>query len=101
MNIQQLDAKIVSITQVRRDIDVLNRILEKEDEAIVMKNQKIMFIAIKPEKYSTNKEASRKEKITSAMKVMESLRARYKSDRELATSYIVKMRDERVKKWKK
>ena len=42
-----------------------------------------------------------KEKITSAMKVMESLRARYKSDRELATSYIVKMRDERVKKWKK
>ncbi len=101
MNIQQLDAKIVSITQVRRDIDVLNRILEKEDEAVVMKNQKIMFIAVKPEKYKTVKETSRKERITSAMKVMESLRSKYKSDKELASSYIVKMRDERAKKWKK
>ncbi len=101
MDITQLDPKIVSITQVRRDIDVLNRILEKEDEAIVMKNQKIMFIAIKPERYDQVKASTRKERIEKAMKFMELMRAKHKSDKELASDYIIKMRDERVKKWKK
>lgn len=101
MNIQELDQKIISITQVRRDIDVLNRILEKEDEAIVMKNQKVMFIAVKPEKYDQVKESTRKERIQKAMKFMESMRSKYKSDKELASDYIIKMRDERIKKWKK
>ena len=101
MNIQQLDQKIISITQVRRDIDVLNRILEKEKEAVVMKNQKIMFIAVKPEKYNQIKESTRKERIGKAMKVMESLRSKYKFSGNYVSDYIIKMRDERVKKWKK
>lgn len=101
MDIQQLDPKIVTITQVRRDIDVLMRILEQQEEAIVMKNHKIYFIALKPERYNQVKASTREERIESAMKVMESLRAKHKSNKELASSYVVKMRDERVKKWKK
>lgn len=101
MDIQQFNSKIVSITQVRRDIDVLNRILEKEDEAVVMKNQKVMFIAVKPERYKKVKESIKSGKFEKAMKVMESLRKKYKAKTELASDYVVKMREERVKKWKK
>ena len=54
MDIQQFNSKIVSITQVRRDIDVLNKILDKEQEAVVIKNQKVLFIAVKPDKYHQN-----------------------------------------------
>ena len=101
MDIQQFNSKIVSITQVRRDIDILNKILDKEQEAVVMKNQKVMFIAVKPERYKTVKESIRSGKFEKAMKVMESLRKKYKAKTESASDYIVKMRDERVKKWKK
>ncbi|OGK25504.1 hypothetical protein A3A46_02770 [Candidatus Roizmanbacteria bacterium RIFCSPLOWO2_01_FULL_37_13] len=101
MNIQQLDQKIVSITQVRRDIDVLNRILEKEQEAVVMKNQKILFIAVKPDKYNQMKSTTRKERIESALKFMDASRKKYKFSGNYVSDYIVKMRDERVKKWKK
>lgn len=101
MNIQQFDSKIVSITQVRRDIGVLNRILEKEGMAVVMKNQKVMFIATKPEKYKQVKTYRRKEGLEKVSKFMDAMRAKYKSDKELASDYIIKMRDERVKKWKK
>lgn len=99
MNIQQLDAKIVSITQVRRHIDVLNRILEREDEAVVMKNQKVMFIAVKPEKYKAKNENTRQQRIEEAMKFMESMRKKHKFSKEVVSSYVVKMRDERAKKW--
>lgn len=101
MNIQQLDTKIISITQVRRDIDVLNRILEREDEAVVMKNQKVMFIAVKPEKYNQVKSSTRKERLEKVSKFMDASRAKYKFSGNYVSDYIVKMRDERVEKWKK
>ncbi|MBI2641787.1 hypothetical protein HYW87_04330 [Candidatus Roizmanbacteria bacterium] len=101
MNINQLDPKIVSITQVRRDIDVLNRILEKEDEAVVMKNQKVMFIAVKPDKYNQMKSTTRKERIEGALKFMAESRKKYKFSGNYVSDYIVKMREERAKKWKK
>ena len=101
MDIQDLDAKIISITQVRRDIDVLNRILEKEKEAIIMKNQKVMYIVRKPEMPKQKKTAIREKTIDEAMKVMASLRAKHKFTKEVASSYVIKMRDERAKKWKR
>lgn len=98
MNLQQLDPKILSITQLRRDIDILNRILEKEKEAIVMKNQKVLFMALSVDRYELL-QRTRKERIDEALKIMSELRAKYKARGNSVSNYIIKMRDERRKKW--
>lgn len=100
MNIQQINPKIISITQLRKDIDALNKILAEEDETWVVKNQDVLFVTIKPEKYQQMKE-EKTERISQAIKLIESIRAQHKSDRELALNYVIKMRDERIAKWKK
>lgn len=101
MNLQQLDPKILSITQLRRDIDILNKILEKEKEAIVMKNQKVLFMVVDPDKYKRLKEQKEDNDFNQALDIMATLRSKYKSKRSLASSYVIKMRDERRKKWTK
>lgn len=100
MNIQQINPKIISITQLRKDIDALNKILAEQDEAWVVKNQNVLFVAVKPEKYQQMKE-KKTERIKQAIKLIESIRAKHKSDKELASDYVIKMRDERIAKWKK
>ncbi len=100
MNLQQLNPKILSITQLRRDIDALNRILEKEKEAIVMKNQKVLFVVVSPNRYQYLKK-TREERIDEALKVMSRLRSKYKAPGDSVSDYVIKTRDERIKKWKK
>lgn len=51
MQLQQLDPKFITVTQLRRDIDILEKILEKYEEAWVIKNQDVLFIAMSPKKY--------------------------------------------------
>ena len=99
MNLQQLNPKILSITQLRQDIDILNRILEKEKEAIVMKNQKVLFMVVDPEKYKQLKENKEKDSFEEALRIMEELRSKYKSKNNAVSSYVIKMRDKRRKKW--
>ena len=43
MKLQQFDPKIVSITQLRRNIYALEGILAKEEEAFVMRNQDLII----------------------------------------------------------
>lgn len=99
MNLQQLDPKFLSITQLRRDIDILKRILEKEKEAIVLKNQKVLFMVVDPEKYKQLKNKKEEDSFNRALNTMARLRSQYKSKKNSASSYIIKMRDERRKKW--
>jgi DNA repair exonuclease SbcCD nuclease subunit len=99
MNLQQLNPKILSITQLRQDIDILNKILRKEKEAIVMKNQKVLFMVVDPEKYKQLKEKKEKDSFEEALRIMEELRSKYKSKNNAVSSYVIKMRDERRKKW--
>ncbi|OGK24579.1 hypothetical protein A3D76_00435 [Candidatus Roizmanbacteria bacterium RIFCSPHIGHO2_02_FULL_37_9b] len=101
MNLNQIDPKIISITQLRRDIDVLNRILEQENEALIMKNQKIIYVIRKPDISAQDKKTKREETIEKAMKIMASLRSKHKSNKEVGSEYVIKMRDERANKWKK
>jgi hypothetical protein len=99
MNLQQLNPKILSITQFRRDIDILNRILEKEKEAIVMKNQKVLFMVVDPERYKRLKEKKEKHDFNRALDIMAALRSKYKSKKSLVSSYVMRMRDGRRNKW--
>jgi len=98
MNIQQFNSKIISITQLRRDIDVLEKTLRREDEAIIMRNQDILFVAISPNRYK-ELQGTRRERTTQAVKEIDKLRTQYKFSGQPVTEYLIKMRDERVRKW--
>lgn len=99
MKIQQFNPKIISITQLRRDIDVLEKVLAQEDEAWVMRNQSVLFVAVAPEKYRKLRDNGRiKRAITIINKIREDSK---KAKRPSVSGFVVKMRDQRVKKWKK
>lgn len=51
MKLQNLNPKIISISQIRKDINILKKVLLKKKEAWVMRNQNIFFIAITPHRY--------------------------------------------------
>lgn len=102
MTIQQINPKCVSITQIRRDIDVLNQVLVQEKEAFVVKNQQLLFIAVSPEKYKTfSKEVKNRHTIEQAIASINQIRKTSKTKPPSVSRYVIKMRDERVKKWKK
>lgn len=101
MNIQQINPKILSITQVRRDIDVLYKTLVQENEALVMKNQQLLFIAVNPKKYEEFfGDKNKKSKIVQAIAFIKKIRENHKVKTKSVSKYIIKMRDERIKKWK-
>lgn len=101
MNLQQINPKILSITQLRRDIDVLKKILEREKEAIVVKNQKVLFMVVDPEKYKKLIEKKDDNAITNSLSIIKKLREKKSLKRNSLSSYVIKMREERIKKWKK
>lgn len=104
MDIQQFNSKIISITQLRRDIDTLEKVLKKEDEAIVMRNQDVLFVAITPKRYKDLYPATtRKERITQAVQAIDKMRINHGKTRgpNKASDYVVKMRDERISRWKR
>lgn len=101
MNLQQINPKILSITQLRRDVDVLKKILEKEKEAIVVKNQKVLFMVVDPEKYKKLIEKKEDNDITNSLSIIKKLREKKSLKRNSLSSYVIKMREERIKKWKK
>ena len=51
MQLQQFDPKFITVTQFRRGIGVLEKILAKYGEAWIIRNQEVLFIALTPEKY--------------------------------------------------
>ena len=102
MDIQQFNSKIISITQLRRDIDALEKVLEKEEEAVVMRNQDVLFVAMTPKRYKEIFPGiSRKERIATAVAAIEKIRISHgKTKGPLqASEYVVRMRDERINRW--
>ncbi len=100
MKLQQFDPRVVSITDLRRDIDTLEDVLKSEEEAWVTRNQKVMFVALKPEKYK--RMVGKNAKISQAVSMVSEVREKYGKDKEVSVSdYVVEMREERKKKWEK
>ncbi|MBU1089052.1 hypothetical protein KKC08_01470 [Patescibacteria group bacterium] len=103
MNIQQFNPKMVSITMLRRDMKVLEDVLAKEEEAWVMRNQSVLFVALTPEKYKRVQSGfGTMKSLEEAIDSIDKLRKGKKSFKGSPVSgYVSKMRDERVGKWKK
>ncbi len=103
MNLQQFDDKIISITSLRRDIEALKKILNRNDEAVVMRNQDVLFVAVTPKKYQELQTPDRSQKdIEKAAAGIDRLRQKYGNKTKGSVSdYVIKMRDERITKWKK
>lgn len=104
MNIQQINPKFIPITKIRRDINTLKKILIQEETAFIVRNQNILFVAMSPNKYEKlTSGKTREERISEAISVIDKIRAKYGKRKKgiSASDYIIKMRDERVKRWKK
>lgn len=104
MDINQFNSKIISITQLRRDINALEKVLEKEDEAVVMRNQDVLFVAITPKRYKDlYPETTRKDRITRAVQAIDKMRKKYRKTKGpgTASDYVIRMRDERMSRWRR
>ena len=104
MQLQQFNPKMVSITQVRRDIDVLEETLGKNNEALVMRNQDLLFAALSPKSYQEYQELKKHTQVDSIAKAVDSINAireKYGKGRgkNAGSRYIIKMRDEAREKW--
>ena len=102
MKLAQFDPKIISITQLRRDMDALEKVLALESEAWVMRNQSLLFVAIAPDKYKEVMATRKGLSFDQAAGAAAELRAKYKHKKgSPASDYVSRMRDERIKRWKK
>lgn len=105
MQLQQFNPNTISITQLRRDIDVLENVLANNDEAVVVRNQDVLFVAVSPKKYQEikNNYPGEKRDLAVVVKNIDMFRktvgSRIKGN--AGSDYIIKMRDEQVNKWKK
>lgn len=81
---------VVSITQVREDIDVLTKALKAFGKVRVLRGQKVLFDAVDPEF-----EEKRRERVKKAVVQMRSMAQKYKSKRgEMSgTEWIIRERD--------
>lgn len=96
---------IISITDLREDIDSLNKCLTKYPYAAVFKNRFPLFIAVRPqwfreailaEKETSQRSLSKRRKAASYFNKV----ARQAGDWQ-ATKTVIKMREERKQKWTK
>jgi hypothetical protein len=98
---------IISITELRRDIDTLTKKLDRIRYTYVLKNQEPLFVAVEPalfedlqetQKYAKEREKYRKQKIGEAMKSFKEVRE--KMGDWPATETVIKLRDEEYERWK-
>ncbi|MDO8515003.1 MAG: hypothetical protein Q7S14_00750 [bacterium] len=95
MQLSQIDPKIISITQLRRDIDVLEQVLAQNDQAFVMRNQELLFVAWSPQKYQSLNTNN-----TGVVEEIQSLRDKY-AGANAGSKFVIKMRDEAGQRWTK
>lgn len=93
MQLQSISSRfpnVISITQVREDIDVLTKALNEFGKVRVLRGQKILFDAIDPEF-----EEKRRERIKRAIAQMRSMAKKYKSKKGKmsATEWLIRERD--------
>ena len=105
MQLQQFNPNMISITQLRKDIDILEDILAKNDEAMVVRNQDILFWAISPKKYQDIKQncPDKARTIAEVVADIDALRKKYGQTKRknAGSNYVIKMRDEAARKWTK
>lgn len=105
MNISQINPQIISITDLRRDVDSLRKVLDREEVAWVMRNQDVMFVAMRPEKYDSlneKRQESKMSKMKEALAGLDEIRNKLKMPKgKTLSSYIIKMRDDQAKEWKR
>ncbi len=74
--------------------------MDSEEEALVTKNQKVLFVALKPEKYK--RMVGKELRVDQGVSAIAEVRAKYGKDKKTSVSdYVAKMREERKKKWTK
>lgn len=103
MDIQQFNSKLISITKIRRDIDALEKVLFEEKEAVVVRNQDVLFVAMTPARYQELQPADQKKvQIEDITAKIDKIRQKYGTKRKQvsASDFVIKMRDERAEKWK-
>lgn len=103
MDIQQFNSKLIPITKIRRDIDALEKVLAAEKEAIVVRNQDVLFVAMTPARYKELQPPEKKKvQIEDAIAKIDKIRQKYgkKRNEVSASEFVIKMRDERMEKWK-
>ena len=103
MKISQFNPKIISITDLRRDVDILEKVLAQEKEAWVLRNQNLLFVAIAPEKYQELKKSEEDNKgMEAAIATIDNIREKFgKAKKRKVSDYVSEMRDEAVKRWKR
>lgn len=103
MKMQQFNPKMISISQLRRDIDVLEETLASEEEALVMRNQSLLFVALTPEKYQKLQNIQEhKSTVEEAVSAIGRIRNQFgQAKKALVSDYVSRMREKRVKRWKK
>lgn len=106
MQLQQFDPKMVSITQVRRDIDILENTLWKHDEALIVRNQNLLFVAISPKRYEEYQNMTKQNdtnSINEAVASINAFREKYgkTKGKNAGSNAVIKMRDDARKRWTK
>lgn len=100
MQLQSLSSQspnVVSITQIRQDIDILTKALNEFGRVRVLRGQKVLFDAIDPQF-----EEKRRERIKKAVAQMRLMAQKYKGRKgEMsATEWLIRERDRmRTKKY--
>jgi len=97
---------IISITDLRRDIDVVKERLERSRFTWVFRNQKPFFAVVRPDWFRelrrNRKNLAEEEKRRRRRNAYDSImRIRKKAGNWNATEVVIKMRDEEANKWKK
>lgn len=106
MQLQQFDPKMISITQLRRDIDILGNTLGKHDEALVMRNQDLLFVALSPKRYEEYQNMNKQndtDSINYAVAGINAFREKYGKTKvkNAGSMAVIKMRDDARKRWRK
>jgi len=104
MKLQQFNSKMISITQLRKGIDALEEVLAREDEALIMRNQSLFFVAMTPEKYrQINGDKRKIDTVEQAIATIGKIRSDVgsKKGKTLISDYVAKMRNQRIQKWTK
>lgn len=89
-HISDVIPNVISITQVRQDIDALTDLLERYPEVTVLKGQSVLFRAVRPDA-ETEKQAKRK----AAAAFMDTIAKKYplKKGELSATAWLIRERD--------
>lgn len=103
MTIRRADPRMVPITSIRKDIDVLVDVLCEENEAYVMKNQDLFFVVLTPDRYfNIIKHSFAPDSKAEAFAEFEQYQENnIMPKNKTASDYVIKMRKAQRQRWKR